>query len=287
MPYATKGFSRNMGLENGTVLACLIFATAIPVHSALFLPPADFLPYNRGTNLDGHPDFAVFNRQYEEVTDSLLNLSGSKPLAIITTRKELMAEDWKKLKTFSTLAKQGDIALCLMSLPEQNKRNTMETYYADEVTLKSILRSEKGVLIVENSIIRAKWNLDTYPAKLIRHATRLKQLAAWNSWVAYRYGFCLLAGFLLIAWIRKKKNSPARMKTGDYIYKGIFALSLLCVAAVLAVGIHYGWRAFVADTFIVPSDSMQPTLMPGDKVKVDKLIFGLGYTNPLTSRTVG
>ena len=64
------------------------------------------------------------------------------------------------------------------------------------------------------------------------------------------------------------------MKTGDYIYKGIFALSLLCVAAVLAVGIHYGWRAFVADTFIVPSDSMQPTLMPGDKVKVDKLIFG-------------
>ena len=85
----------------------------------------------------------------------------------------------------------------------------MEIYYTDEVTLKSILRSEKVVLIVENSIIRAKWNLDTYPTKLIRHATRLKQLAAWNSWVAYRYGFCLLAGFLLIAWIRKKeKQAP-------------------------------------------------------------------------------
>lgn len=64
------------------------------------------------------------------------------------------------------------------------------------------------------------------------------------------------------------------MTIGTYIYKGIFALSLFCMAAVLAVGIHYGWRAFVADTFIVPSDSMQPTLMPGDKVKVDKLIFG-------------
>jgi hypothetical protein len=46
----------------------------------------DFLPYNRGTNLNGHPDFAVFNGQYEEVTDSRLNLSGSKPLAIITAR---------------------------------------------------------------------------------------------------------------------------------------------------------------------------------------------------------
>jgi hypothetical protein len=57
----------------------------------------------------------------------------------------------------------------------------METYYADEVTLKSILRSEKGILIVEYGIIRAKWNLDTRPTKPIRHATGLKQLAAWNS----------------------------------------------------------------------------------------------------------
>ena len=198
------------GFGKWTALACLIFATAIPVHSALFLPPVDFQPYNRGTNLDGNPGFAVFNGQYEEVTDSLLNLSGSKPLAIITAREELMAEDWKKLGAFSTLAKQGDISLCLMSLPDLNERNTMETYYADEVTLKSILRSKKGILIVENNIIRAKWNLDTYPAKLIRHASGLKQLAAWNSWIAYRYGFCLMAGLLLIGWIRKKEKQAVQ-----------------------------------------------------------------------------
>lgn len=198
------------GFGKWTALACLIFATAIPVHSALFLPPVDFLPYNRGTNLDGHPGFAVFNRQYEEVTDSLLNLSGSKPLAIITAREELMAEDWKKLGAFSTLAKQGDISLCLMSLPNLNERNTMETYYADEVTLKSILRSKKGILIVENNIIRAKWNLDTCPTKLIRQVTHLKQLAAWNSWTAYRYGFCLMAGLLLIGWIRKKEKQAVQ-----------------------------------------------------------------------------
>ena len=86
----------------------------------------------------------------------------------------------------------------------------METYYADEVALKSILRSEKGVLIVENSIIRAKWNLDTRPTKPIRHVTHLKQLAAWNSWIAYRYGFCLMAGLLLIGWIRKKEKQAVQ-----------------------------------------------------------------------------
>lgn len=42
----------------------------------------------------------------------------------------------------------------------------------------------------------------------------------------------------------------------------------------LIVAVHYAWRALVADTFIVPSDSMRPTLLPGDRVKVDKTIFG-------------
>ena len=45
-------------------------------------------------------------------------------------------------------------------------------------------------------------------------------------------------------------------------------------AGALCVALHYGWRALVADTFIVPSDSMQPTLLPGDRVKVDKTVFG-------------
>ena len=200
------------GFGKWTALACLIFATAIPVHSALFLPPVDFLPYNRGTNLDGHPDFSTFNGLYEEVTDSLLNLSENQPLAIITARKELTAEDWKKLKTFSTLAKQGGIALCLLSLPGLENKSTMETYYTDEVTLKSILRSKKGILIVENSIIRAKWNLDTCPAKLIRHATGLKQLAAWDSWVVW----LLLVGRVPPYRMDKEKRKTNRtsMKTG-------------------------------------------------------------------------
>lgn len=33
-------------------------------------------------------------------------------------------------------------------------------------------------------------------------------------------------------------------------------------------------RIFIADTFIVPSESMEPTLIPGDVILVDKTIFG-------------
>lgn len=38
-----------------------------------------------------------------------------------------------------------------------------------------------------------------------------------------------------------------------------------------------GWlmlRAFVGDQFIVPSDSMLPTLIPGDRILVNKMIYG-------------
>ena len=40
------------------------------------------------------------------------------------------------------------------------------------------------------------------------------------------------------------------------------------------VCIHFFRRIFVAERFIIPSDSMIPTLVPGDKVWVNKLMFG-------------
>ena len=38
--------------------------------------------------------------------------------------------------------------------------------------------------------------------------------------------------------------------------------------------LHFGRRILVADSFRIPSSSMSPTLMPGDRVMVNKLLFG-------------
>ena len=57
-------------------------------------------------------------------------------------------------------------------------------------------------------------------------------------------------------------------------YKVACGVCLVWLLIVLGVVVHYGWRALVADTFVIPSDSMSPTLLPGDKVRVDKTIFG-------------
>jgi signal peptidase I len=50
---------------------------------------------------------------------------------------------------------------------------------------------------------------------------------------------------------------------------------LLAVAGLLIV-IAWPVRAFVAEPFAIPSESMAPTLRPGDHVLVDKLSYRLG-----------
>lgn len=64
------------------------------------------------------------------------------------------------------------------------------------------------------------------------------------------------------------------MKAWRMVYRGMCGVCAVWGIVILCVAIHYGWRALVADTFIVPSDSMSPTLLPGDKVRVNKRIFG-------------
>ncbi len=43
---------------------------------------------------------------------------------------------------------------------------------------------------------------------------------------------------------------------------------------ILLVLLHFGRRVFIAEKFIIPSNSMMPTLIPGNKIWVNKLLYG-------------
>lgn len=47
--------------------------------------------------------------------------------------------------------------------------------------------------------------------------------------------------------------------------------------------VYYGSWIFLYDTFRIPTPSMEPTLIPGDKIIVNKLIFGPRIYRPLSS----
>ena len=68
-----------------------------------------------------------------------------------------------------------------------------------------------------------------------------------------------------------KTRNPHIRKTLRILGK---ILGMLMLAAIAAFWVPYIVRALFCDQFVVPSDSMLPTLAPGDRILVNKLIVG-------------
>lgn len=71
--------------------------------------------------------------------------------------------------------------------------------------------------------------------------------------------------------LERKKNRIEKTYLLDRIANILWRI-IICV---LALGVlHYGRRIFITERFKIPSNSMKPTLVPGDCVWVNKLLFG-------------
>lgn len=62
----------------------------------------------------------------------------------------------------------------------------------------------------------------------------------------------------------------------------IFLLKVFCVI-ILCIALKFSLRIFVVDTFAIPTESMYPTIIPGDKVMVNKLVMGARLYDDLDS----
>ncbi len=71
--------------------------------------------------------------------------------------------------------------------------------------------------------------------------------------------------------IRNKDSQSPNASVVDRI-TDILLRVMVCVLVLCAA--HYARRIFIAERFVVPSNSMQPTLVPGDKIWVNKLLYG-------------
>ena len=70
----------------------------------------------------------------------------------------------------------------------------------------------------------------------------------------------------------------------EKLFKKFYFLFLaIFVIFILFLAVKFGTRIFVYDSFGIPTDSMQPTLMPGDMVYADKLTFGARLYDNLDS----
>ena len=57
----------------------------------------------------------------------------------------------------------------------------------------------------------------------------------------------------------------------DKMTNGFLYMLILCI---IVLSLHFGRRIFIAESFIIPSESMEPTFFPGDRIWVNKILFG-------------
>ena len=193
-----------------TALCCAAFSAAIPSYSVLRLPPADFLPYNRGADLATADGLVLFDHRYEEVTDSLLRLSAERPLVAVVAREGLTAAGLSKLEHFRRQSARRQLRLCLWTLPGREAGSGLESYYADVMTLKSLVRADAGFLVVEDGMVRAKRNLLAFRPERFGRPVTVPQLVEEDAGLPYRHAGCVAAGLLLIAAVRRHEKSVAR-----------------------------------------------------------------------------
>jgi signal peptidase I len=70
------------------------------------------------------------------------------------------------------------------------------------------------------------------------------------------------------------KTSPRGAHASSQLSYGLLAAEVLLVV-VIAVALTVALRVFVVQTYSIPSGSMEPTLMIGDRIVVDKLSYAL------------
>lgn len=71
-----------------------------------------------------------------------------------------------------------------------------------------------------------------------------------------------------------KKEEQSILETNTRFDGILIILWRISVCVILLWGIHYGRRIFIAERFKIPSNSMIPTLVPGDHIWVNKLLYG-------------
>ena len=71
--------------------------------------------------------------------------------------------------------------------------------------------------------------------------------------------------------LEEKKYNPADLTIIDKVIDIIWKVM---ITVLVAGALHFVRRIFVAERFIIPTESMKPTLVPGDKVWVKKLLYG-------------
>lgn len=152
------------------MLAVLVYCLSIPLHSLLKLPTFDFLPYTNGTDLTDNSSFMIFDDSLNIVTSNYISRD-KNTLLIISRHPEKLANNQDKI--FQAICSFGDDSLNKIFIGNQNSMEIVDVlptllqydiniYQSDEVLLKSLLRCDNGIVLLQKGMIKGKWKISSF-----------------------------------------------------------------------------------------------------------------------------
>lgn len=118
-------------------------------------------------------DFNIITGEDDDLTEDILNWD--KVLVVISYNMDKSKDEgWKNIQPIIQDAKAKNLPIVGLSSSDINvitdyaktKGVTIPFYNTDETTLKTIVRSNPGVLVLEKGTITNKWHYNTVPANL-------------------------------------------------------------------------------------------------------------------------
>ncbi|CDN32753.1 hypothetical protein BN938_2684 [Mucinivorans hirudinis] len=161
--------SERYGKHTGRVVFYTVCLSCIfPLYSYAFLPPLEFTSYNIGNYVKGNEDFRIYDKEYNDVTDSLL--SNTKPNYIIIAKDEFTPSNRRRILKLIDSHNRGEINLFVVTSGEAKVENSItlggkmmsNAYIADNLLLKTMIRTPKGVVVIDDSEIVGKYTINSY-----------------------------------------------------------------------------------------------------------------------------
>lgn len=118
-------------------------------------------------------DFNIINADGDDLTEEVLNWD--KVLVVVSYNLDKSKDQgWKNIQSIIQDAKAKDLPIVGLSSSDipvitehaKGKGVSIPFYNTDETTLKTIVRSNPGILVLEKGTITNKWHFNTVPANL-------------------------------------------------------------------------------------------------------------------------
>ena len=194
----------------------MIIALAIPTYSLTKLPPFDFLAYNRGCDLTKSRDFRIYDKDSKKQPSEVLAVS-STPIVAIVKQEQLSPTEEQLIEPLRKLQQQNKVRLITLGMC--NSVGT-ENYYVNDVTTKSLIRAESGILLIENGIVHGKWRLTERTANYFSNNKDIEVIKKEQSSIVYKFwGILLLSvivGIGLVYCMNIREQTKKKKKRADY-----------------------------------------------------------------------